>query len=322
MGTVFIISDSLDVHSDIVEQEFRQRGVDSLRLNTDCFTKDRVELTFEGSDQGKISLGEDQRLFSQIISVWYRRPGCPEVGVSNPHQKQFAEAEAGEFLRQLYFSLNHALWVSKYSALEAARRKLPQIRIAQKCGLAVPRTLVTNSPKEVRAFFTECGGKIAYKVLHAPVIKPTEGPELWGVPTSLLGESHMEKIDLIRHTGGIFQEYVEKQYEVRVTIIGRELFAAKIDSQAEESSRIDWREAVALGKVEVTPYDLLPEVANLCKEIVRAYGLAFGAIDLIRTPEGKYVFLEINCNGQWLWVEEFTKQPLLDSMVRFLTLQQ
>ncbi|MEJ2669125.1 MAG: MvdD family ATP-grasp ribosomal peptide maturase, partial [Gammaproteobacteria bacterium] len=32
-------------------------------------------------------------------------------------------------------------------------------------------------------------------------------------------------------------------------------------------------------------------------------GLNFGCIDMILTPDDEFVFLEVNPNGQWLWVE-------------------
>ena len=128
----------------------------------------------------------------------------------------------------------------------------------------------------------------------------------------------MEKIDLIQHTGGIFQEYIEKEYEIRVTVIGREVFATKIDSQANSDSRVDWRDAVVRGIIQVTPYVLPENIANQCRNITKSYGLNFSAIDLIKTPCGKYYFLEINCNGQWLWIEELTGQKLLNSFVQLL----
>ena len=46
--------------------------------------------------------------------------------------------------------------------------------------------------------------------------------------------------------------------------------------------------------------------------------LAYGAIDLRRTPEGDYVFLEINPAGQWIFVEEKTGQPMTDAMAKLL----
>lgn len=323
MPNVLIISNSLDVHSETVEAKLRESGVRVIRLNTDRFSSDRIELVLRPSDDEEgILVNGTWCSLAEIASVWYRRPGNVEVGIEDPRQKQFAEAEIGELLRQLYYNLDHALWVSRYDALERARRKLPQLEMARNVGMRIPRTIVTNAPDKVRAFLTECGERIIYKTLHAPVIKPGDGPELWGVPTTLLTHQYLEHLDLIRGTGGIFQEYIDKAYEVRVTVIGSEVFAAKIDSQADDAAKIDWRDAVAYEIVKVTPYDLPSKVAEQCRTIVAAYKLNFGAIDLIRTPDGEYVFLEINCNGQWLWIEDLTGQRLVDSMVRLLTLKQ
>jgi len=49
-------------------------------------------------------------------------------------------------------------------------------------------------------------------------------------------------------------------------------------------------------------------------ELVARLGLRFGAIDIIVTPDDRYVFLEINPNGQWLWIEEETGLPIRDAI--------
>lgn len=319
MANVIIVSNSLDFHAD--EVELLERGARVFRINTDKFFVDQVQLVLGTASEESLSIKGEWLSFSSVSSVLYRRPESVQVEVSDEHQKEFAEKEAGEFLNQLYFGLDNALWVSRYQSLERARRKLPQLIVAQALDMQIPLTLITNSPEEVRGFFKRCGGRIIYKTLKSPVIKPGDGPELWGVPTTLLTSEHMDRIDLVRHTGGIFQEYIDKKYEIRVTVIGREVFAAKIDSQAVAEASVDWREAVDLGKVRVEKYELPAKVASQCVGIVEAYGLKFGAIDLIRTPAGHYVFLEINCNGQWLWIEDLTGQELLISMTRLLMLE-
>ncbi len=319
-SNVVILSNSLDFHADEVERVLLKRGANVFRLNTDRFSADDVRLVFKESGGSSLSIGERTLPFNSVASVLYRRPESLEVNVQDEHQREFAEKEAGEFFNQLYFGLD-VFWVSKYQALEFARRKLPQLNIARSLGMSTPLTLITNSPDEVRDFFRHCRGNIIYKTLKSPVIKPGDGPELWGVPTTRLTSEHLDYIDLVRSTGGIFQEYVDKLYEVRVTVIGREVFAAQIDSQTVPEASVDWREAVDFQKVKVEAYELPELVANQCVSIVEAYGLEFGAIDLVRTPSGRYVFLEINCNGQWLWVEELTGQKLLESMVRLLMLE-
>ncbi len=316
---VLIISNSTDVHSDEVEEELIRHGAQVVRLDTDVFFTRNNEISFCNPGSSGIKLNGHWYTLTDIHGVLYRRPEQVVIeGVTNTYQKAFAEKETTELLKQLYFTLTHKLWVSGYNSLEAARRKVPQLGVAKKYGLQTPKTVVTNSPHRVIDFFRQCSGKIIYKTLHAPIIKPNDSPELWSVPTTLITKKQLEHIELIGNTGGIFQEYIRKQYEVRVTIIGRQVFSAKIDSQSDPSAIIDWREAVACGRVLVTPYKLPAEIEKQCLEVIHDYGLNFGAIDLIRTPEGQYVFLELNCNGQWLWVEELTEQPLLESMVRLL----
>ena len=52
--------------------------------------------------------------------------------------------------------------------------------------------------------------------------------------------------------------------------------------------------------------------------LVRRLGLAYGAIDLVLTPDGRYVFLEINPNGQYLWIEQLTGLPISEAIAEWL----
>jgi glutathione synthase/RimK-type ligase-like ATP-grasp enzyme len=52
------------------------------------------------------------------------------------------------------------------------------------------------------------------------------------------------------------------------------------------------------------------QIEERCIALVEAYGLSFGAIDLVRRTSGEYVFLELNPNGQWAWVEQLCGLPL------------
>lgn len=319
MPCVLVISESWDIHANKVEHYLKNRGVDILRFNTDRFISDDIELVFDSTSFNEgISICSHFVEFKHINSVLYRRPGIPQTDITIPAQKDFAEKESQELIKQLYFYLQEPLWVSRYDCLDKARRKYLQLHVASGFGMKVPKTLVTNSPDRIRGLFKSCGGSMVYKTLHAPVIRGNDGPELWGVPTTVLTPELIEKIELIKPTGGVFQEYISKEYELRVTVIGNDIFTARIDSQSETSAKVDWRDAVAHGRVKVTPYALPSKVSNQCISIVNWYGLSFGAIDLIKTPEGEYVFLELNPNGQWLWVEEMTGQPLLDSITELL----
>ena len=319
--TILILSNSLDIHADDVADTLTKQSVDFLRLNTDHWYSEEVRIHLGYPKSGYVSVRNTQVALVDISSVLYRRPLTvePEV-VDDPNQRKFASGEINELFRQMWYALPHARWVNAPHALEYARRKYTQLVIAGELGLIIPRTCVTNDQEQAECFIKTVG-KAVYKTMKTPVIDLHGDGMQWGIPTTVLSQEHLAQIHLIVPSGGIFQEYVEKSYEVRVTIIGEDVYSAMILSQetTEYDAHIDWRDGVAYGNVKVVPYTLPNAVANACKNVLRHYNLLFGAIDLIRTPEGEYVFLELNPNGQWLWVEDMTSQPLLDSMVNLLT---
>jgi glutathione synthase/RimK-type ligase-like ATP-grasp enzyme len=46
--------------------------------------------------------------------------------------------------------------------------------------------------------------------------------------------------------------------------------------------------------------------------------LTFGAIDLIETLDGNYVFLEVNPSGQWLWIDDKLSLGISDAIAHWL----
>ena len=52
--------------------------------------------------------------------------------------------------------------------------------------------------------------------------------------------------------------------------------------------------------------------------LVERLGLCYGALDLVLTPDGRYVFLEINPSGQYLWIEVATGLPITAALCEML----
>lgn len=115
----------------------------------------------------------------------------------------------------------------------------------------------------------------------------------------------------------LFQALAPKRYDIRVTVIGDEVFAARIVSQVRPESMVDWRKARP-GALKHEVEDLPAAVAQRCVELCRHYGLAFGAIDLALRPDGGYTFFELNPNGQWAWVEQRTGLALRSRLADLL----
>jgi glutathione synthase/RimK-type ligase-like ATP-grasp enzyme len=117
----------------------------------------------------------------------------------------------------------------------------------------------------------------------------------------------------------IFQEYIEKRYEYRVTVVGFETFACRIDSQAAGgATAIDWRNY----NLSSTPHQevkLGDQLTDQLVHFVRELGLTYGAIDLVESQDGAFYILEINSMGQWLWIEELTGMPIAQAIANYLT---
>jgi hypothetical protein len=91
------------------------------------------------------------------------------------------------------------------------------------------------------------------------------------------------------------------------------VFACRIDSQITKQTHVDWRRYD-----DSTPYSIYvtdEALNNSLFGMMRDYGIRFAAFDLVVTPNGERVFLEINPAGQFLWIEELTGMPITDAII-------
>jgi hypothetical protein len=249
--------------------------------------------------------------------VWLRRPTSPVMPAGlHPADLPVADREVREFVPGLYrLAAPDAFWVNPLASRGQAESKAVQLAEAARLGFAVPPTLLSNDPKRIREFLAEHRGRAIYKPFF---------PAGWEGPTTtaVLGTSEIAVEDLppdeiLRATPGIFQARVEKAYELRVTAFGGFLAAARIDSQSLPEARIDSRAGGP--NLPIEPAELPPAVERRCFELMARLGIVFGCFDFAVTPEGDYVFFEVNPAGQFLWVEESCPDiRLLAPFVEFL----
>jgi glutathione synthase/RimK-type ligase-like ATP-grasp enzyme len=192
-----------------------------------------------------------------------------------------------------------------------------QLALAARLGWRIPRTVTTSEPQALLDFYEACGGRIIAKASVPLELAGREG-EKREPYTRPVRRRDLLTCRALRHGPVTFQEYVAKRAELRVTVVGDRVFAAEIDSQASPRTRHDWRHYDNT-RARYSVHALPPDVEALCVAVTRALGLCYGAIDLILTPDGEYVFLEINPNGQWAWVEELTTMPIADAIADLLT---
>lgn len=315
---ILIVSTERDLHADVVQRELEQRGAEYLRFDTEKYpTKIQLEQNFKTSGWNGFLYCKDGRKvnIASIQAVYYRRPATSLIdpAVSNADARKVAEAQCEEALQGLWRMLD-CYWLSHPLAIRHAGNKVYQLSIARHFGFEIPASLVTTSPAEAERFFHEHHGQV--------IVKPLAGisfisPQPMGVYASRMAQSDLEEINLVKFAPTLFQEYIPKDVELRITVVRDRVFAAEIHSQANDKAKDDWRRT-SPKHIPHSIHKLPEQIQNNCISLVRYLGLEFGALDMIKTPDGRYIFLEINPNGQWLWIEEFTGLPIAAALAEAL----
>jgi glutathione synthase/RimK-type ligase-like ATP-grasp enzyme len=244
---------------------------------------------------------------SDVQSVWIRRPGKPSLSDRlSEGESRWLRGECTELFDSLWANLN-ALWISEPAKIKEANHKLLQLKTARRLNMKIPRFLITNSPPEALNFIKSCRDGAIVKALSTPAIVSSE--KCATLYTHLITEADLAQINSVRFGPNFFQEFIPKKLDIRVTVVGAKLFAVGIDSTSDKSNRVDFRRA-ELFHTPHAPIELPQQLKSACINLVQQLGLRFGAIDLLLAEDGEYYFLEVNPNGQWLWLEWMTEVPI------------
>lgn len=318
---ILIISTKFDPHVDIIIHQLHKRQIPFVRFNTEDFPlKASLTILFEGvTHSEELNFPNNPQIKgSDITAIWYRRPAPFEFPSEfSPAAHIFAERETRAAIQGLWQLLD-CLWVNHPERNRLAEIKLSQLETARKLGLEIPKTLVTNDPDQVRHFFNSHSGKIIIKSLGGGLV-PDES-ESTAIYTNIFRPENLHHINRVSYTPVLLQEYVPKDIELRITVVEERVFAAEIHSQSDEKTLHDWRRNTLslLHKEHILP----EQIKQKCINLVGSFGLHFGAIDMVVTPDGRYVFLEVNPNGQWAWVEDLTGMPISEALVELLAGRQ
>jgi glutathione synthase/RimK-type ligase-like ATP-grasp enzyme len=303
--SVLIIARREDDHAQAVKGHLQTIGNDAEILDTSLFPQiARLAMRYSCcSDERRLRLEwQDKTLdFDRYGAVWWRRPLPPTISeqMLRTSHRQFATNEAYEALAGLWQTMD-ANWINAPSLDLSAQHKAYQLKVAQNVGLRIPATLMTNDPNEARKFIDAHGYRqVVYKSYSST---ETEWRE-----TRLLKQDELTLLDQVQHAPVIFQHYVEASYDLRITAVGDRIFPAAIHSQQTDYP-VDCR--IDIGSAHIEPVEIPTEVHAKLLSLMRRLGLTYGAIDMRLTPQGEYVFFEVNPAGQFMYIEAATRQPI------------
>ena len=238
-----------------------------------------------------------------IKSIWYRwKPAVltADDDIQGLIAKDFALKEWKSVIRSLASYLPHARWLNPLAASELLNCKPHQLKLAQQVGLSVPVTIITNNSAAVKDLFDQVdNGRVIFKSL-TPLFLP---PNKLLYTTEIKKEFTSESQNNIAKCPAIYQELVERRSDLRITVVGREVFVARIASQMfdNERDRLDWRrhqdQKGLYSKAQVSE-----SFKERLLEFHEKAGLVFGAYDFLER-DNDTIFLECNPGGAWLWLE-------------------
>jgi MvdD family ATP-grasp ribosomal peptide maturase len=318
--SVLIITRSDDNESvRMVAQAIERKGGEAIRFNTDCYpTEVRLSAYYDQQDE-RLTLTNDTGEFDlrEVTAIWHRRLNFgAEIPLSL--DKQLRDASLSE-TRAAALGMLASLKAFRMDAVEHIRRaenKQLQLQVARSLGLEIPRTLTTNDPAAVRDFARSCQSGLVTKMLSSFAVYEA-GRELV-VFTNPVKPEDLADLSGLRLCPATFQEMIPKALELRTTVVGRRVMSASINSQASERAAHDWRRDGQRIIQDWQPYELPREVEEKTLRLMDSFALNYGAIDIIVTPDGRHVFLEINPVGEFFWLERYCGLPIADAIADLL----
>ncbi|HEY9404262.1 MAG TPA: MvdD family ATP-grasp ribosomal peptide maturase [Pyrinomonadaceae bacterium] len=318
--TVLIITHSDDNESvALVSESIRKRGGSSFRFDTDRFPTEVQLVARYGDTSETLTLADGAATLDlrDVSAVWHRRLNIAGrlPGEMDSQLRQASRGESRATIMGMLASLD-AFRMDAEPLIRRAENKQLQIQIARASGLDTPRTLTTNDPEAVRAFARTCERGMITKMLSSFAIYEGDAEKV--VFTNAVAAEDLDDLDGLRLCPMTFQEQVSKGLELRVTIVGRRVLAAAIDSQASARAAHDWRRDGVRLLDAWQPYTLPPDVEEKLLRLMDYFGLNYGAADLIVTPDGRHVFLEVNPSGEFFWLEQCPGLPISEAIADVL----
>ena len=321
---ILIVTGKDDLTTDYLIRRLEERHLSFFRFNTeDLLSGFDVSLRLsDGTADFCISdrVREVEGGLSDIRAAYFRKPRIPnDCEDALGDEQSFNRRELLETLRSIWRLIPSQKWLNTPEALWLAGNKVKQLRIASEIGLRIPPTLISSRPREVLDFVESHEQNVIAKAVKHGFLDSANGMNLiFTAPLQLTDLASCSTADSV--VPAIVQPRLDKECDLRITVVGDLVFPVAIRSQSYEETSVDWRTWDLTGvDLEHERFDLPQALRAQCLELNNRLNLRFSCIDMVQTKNGDFYFLEVNPNGEWAWIEELVYFPIRDSIIDLLT---
>lgn len=235
-----------------------------------------------------------------ICAVWIRKGAASNIAnldsIGDQHIKK-------QISNHLFFEVNEAK-ICFVNALEKnyktlgtipgmKRDKITQLLIARESGLVVPETIITNSKAELINFKNKRKSIITKCIKDSCFMRFEDAT--YGQFTEIVPDEIIEKLPDF-FAPSMSQECLGKDYDIRIFYINGEIYAMAIITN---NKNIDFRKDYLRSNIRYVPYKLPVSIQKKVKSFMKNIRLNTGSIDMVKTKNGRFVFIEVNPSGQF-----------------------
>lgn len=254
----------------------------------------------------RFNLKEQNYSLNDINSYWFRRGNInlkqfnPELNKTDDLQDEIAYrlSEDQFVLEQIIFNLFESKR-SLGSRDKAIVNKLTVLFRAQALGIDIPKTKILTQSEQALSFLQFEKNNVITKAVTESIMLPDKiGSREYYV-------NYTEKVykeDFKRSESffpSLFQEALDKKFELRIFYLAGKFFSMAIFSQLDEQTSVDFREYNYKKPNRTVPFNLPELIKDKLKKLMSVLNLDTGSIDMVVTKNERYVFLEVNPVGQF-----------------------
>jgi glutathione synthase/RimK-type ligase-like ATP-grasp enzyme len=276
------------------------------------------------ANTGKISWSSNQMIaptlptlntgdvdISKLSVVWWRRmasrlqasEAVKELSITDPVAIDVIVNDCRVAYYGIFRTSFKGAWISDPDATDLFENKLVELQLAQQVGLKIPQTLVSQNPQAIREFCAMLNNQV--------ILKPLAGVAGAAVAATTVTAELLAADQSLQLCPAIYQEMIYGTQHLRISVFGDDFHTALITSED-----LDWRFGMA--KAIVESYELSTTLKAQLQEFLRCAGLRMGIFDMKINTNQEPIWLEINPQGQFLFVEGLSEMKLADAFADFL----